>query len=144
MSANFTTIKSITDNVQSVLEAQGIKFSRKTFENAKAIPAGLLPYGEVHYKGEDFEYTHGQRAGYAIGNFDVRVVLRDRDAIDLMRLTQKWTHAVRDALTINALNIVDLATSKLVSWVNVDGVAAEHSAEFSFMNFNVKIRYRET
>ena len=144
MSANFTTIKAITDNVQSVLQGQGIKFSRSTFEDEKAIPAALFPYGEIKYKGEDFEYTHGQRAGYAVGNFDVRVLLQDRDAINLMRLTQKWTHAVRDALTVNALNIVDLATSKLVSWVNVDGVTAEHRVEYGFMSFAVKIRYRET
>lgn len=144
MSQNFATIKSITDNLQSVLQGQGIKFSRSTFEDATAIPASLLPYGEIYYKGEDFEYTHGQRSGYAVGTFDVRVLLQDRDAVNLTRLTQKWTHAVRDALTVNALNIVDLAASKLVSWINVEGVTAEHKTEYSFMNFAVKIRYRET
>ena len=144
MSANFTTIKSITDNVQSVLQAQGIKFSRSTFEDDTAIPVALIPYGQIFYTGEDFEYTHGQRAGYAVGNFDVKVILQDRDTTNPTRLTQKWTHAVRDALTVNALNIVDLASSKLVSWVNIEGIKAEHKAEYGFMNFGIKIRYRET
>ena len=144
MSANFTTIKSITDNVQSVLQAQGIKFSRSTFEDDTAILAALLPYGQIFYTGEDFEYTHGQRAGYTVGNFDVKVILQDRDTTNLTRSMQKWTHAVRDALTVNALNIVDLASSKLISWVNVEGVRAEHKAEYGFMNFGIKIRYRET
>ena len=144
MSQNFATIKSITDNVQSVLQGQGIKFSRSTFEDETAIPAALIPYGQIFYTGEDFEYTHGQRAGYAVGNFDIKVILQNRDATNLILSMQKWTHAIRDALTVNALNIVDLASSKLVSWVNVEGVKTEHKAEYGFMNFGIKIRYRET
>ena len=143
MSQNFATIKSITDNVQSVLQGQGIKFSRKTFDDEKSIPASLIPFGEIYYKSEDFQYTHGQRAGYVEAGFDVKIILRDADAIGLMRLTQKWAHTVRDALTVNALNIVDLVTSKLVSWVEVEGVEIDYKSEYCVLALKVKIRYRE-
>lgn len=144
MSQNFTTIKSITDNVQSVLQGQGIKFSRKTFEDEKAIPASLLPFGEIYYRGEDFEYNHGQRAGYSEASFNIKITLQDRDMTALMRSAQKWTHAVRDALTVNALNIVDLATSKLVSWVVMESVDINYTTEYATLTHRAKIRYRET
>ena len=144
MSVNFTTIKSITDNLQSVLQAQGIKFTRKTFEDEKAIPASLLPLGEIYYRGEDFEYNHGQRAGYSEANFDIKVTVQDRDMTALMRLAQKWTHAVRDALTVNALNIGDLSASKLVSWVVMESVGIGYNVEYATLTHAMKIRYRET
>ena len=144
MSANFTTIKAITDNVQSVLQGQGIKFSRSTFEDEKAIPAALLPLGEIYYRGEEFEYNHGQRAGYSEAIFVIKVTVQDRDMTALMRLAQKWTHAVRDALTVNALNIGDLSASKLVSWVMMESVDIEYKVEYASLTHRMKIRYRET
>lgn len=144
MSQNFATIKSITDNVRSVLQAQGIKFSRSTFEDEKNIPASLLPLGGIYYRGEDFQYTHGQRPGYAEADFLVKVVLQDRDSAGLIRSTQKWMHSVRDALTVNAINIGDLAVSKPASLVTVERVDVENKGDMAVLGFKVKIRYRET
>lgn len=144
MSQNFVTIKSITDNIQGVLQAQGVKFSRAAFDNEKNIPASLLPFGEIYYIGEDFQYTHGQRPGYAEAGFLVKVVLRDRDSAGLIRSMQKWAHSVRDALTVNAFNAGDLAGSKLVSLVIVERVDVENKGDTAVLVFKVKVRYRET
>lgn len=144
MSNNFTTIKSISDNVRSVLQAQGIKFSHATYDEEKNIPLALFPYGEIFYKGEDFEHTNGQQSGYAVANFDIKVITQDRSNIELVKSVQKWIHAVRDALTVNALNIVDLSSSKLVSLVEFDSAAVIYNAEYATINHTVKIRYRET
>ena len=144
MSQNFATIKSITDNVQSVLQGQGIKFSRKTYENEKNIPASLLPLGGIYYRGEDFQYTHGQRPGYAEADFFVKVVLQDRDSGSLIRSIQKWIHLLRDALTVNSINIGDLAVSKLASLVTAERVDVENKGDMAVLGFKVKIRYRET
>ena len=144
MSNNFTTIKSITDNLQSVLLAIGIKFSRKAFEDAGSIPLSLLPFGEIYYKGESFEYTHGQRSGYAEANYLIKVITQGHDNTELVRTAQKWVHGVRDSITINALNIGELATSKLVSWVNMESVEIVYTAEYGTIDYVIKIRYRET
>ena len=144
MSQNFATIKSITDNVQSVLQGQGIKFSRSAFENEKNIPASLLPLGEIYYRGEDFQYTHGQRQGHAEADFLLKVVLQDRDCAGLIHSTQKWTHLLRDVLAVNVLNSGDLAASKLVSLVTVERVEVENKGDMAVLGFKVKIRYRET
>ena len=144
MSQNFATIKSITDNVQNVLRGQGIKFSRSTFDDEKSIPASLLPLGEIYYRGEAFQYAHGQRPGHAEADFRVKVVLQDRDFAGLIRSTQKWTHSVRDALAVNVVNIGDLAVSKLVSLIIVERVDVENKGDMAVLEFKVKIRYRET
>ena len=144
MSQNFATIKSITDNVQDVLEGQGLKFSRSTFGDEKNIPASLLPFGEIYYTGEDFQYNHGQRSGYAQASFLLKVFLRDRDSAGLIRSTQKWAHSVREAVTVNAFNVGDLAASKLVSLVTVERVGVENKGDMAVLGFKVKVRYRES
>lgn len=144
MSNNYTTIKSLTENIRSVLLAQGIKFSNSTYEDEKSIPLALLPFGEIFYRGEDFEHTNGQKAGYAIANFSIKVTAQDRSNIERVKSVQKWVHAVRDALTVNALNIVDLSASKLVSLVNTENAEITYNAEYATITHSTKIRYRET
>ena len=141
---NADTIKSLTDNMQTVLQAQGIKFARKNLENIKDIPSSLLPYGAILDKGIEFEYTHGQRAGYAEQNFLIWVVDRERNDKVNMRQIQEWLQKIRGALTVNALNIGDLVTSKLVSRVTTVDTDTEHREDgLSVLNYLVSVRYRE-
>lgn len=147
--SNYDTIKSIADNLESVLRGLGIHFDRKTYEDIGNIPASVLPHGEIFYRGEVFEYTHGQRAGYAEGLFRLRVILRERTPADVMREQMRWVHLVRDVLTVNALNIGSLATSKLISLVTtgvveVDNIRTDSvTADVAAMDYSLSIRYRE-
>lgn len=141
--ANVDTVKSITDNLQTVLQAQGIKFARKAYDDIKAVPASLLPLGDIFYEGEDFEYTHGQRQGYAELRFVLRVVLRERDHQSLMREKQEWVHRIRGALTVDALNIGDLLSTKSVSRVTASGVEISDSQNTSSLDYTISVRYRE-
>lgn len=140
---NFETVKAITDNLQKILQAEGVKFSRKAYDDEKSIPASLIPFGGIFYQGEDFEYTHGQRPGYAEVVFRLRVVLKERSPAGLMRSQQQWVHAIREALTVNALNVGDLASTKYVSRVVIKGVDIENRENFAFLNYTAAIRYRE-
>jgi hypothetical protein len=141
--SNMDTVKAITDNLQAVLQTEGIKFSRKAYDDEKAIPASLVPFGQIFYRGENFEYTHGQRPGYAEGEFKLRVVLRGRNPADLMRSQQEWVHKIRGALTVDALNVGDLASTGYVSRVVTKGVDIENRENFAFLNYMVAVRYRE-
>lgn len=143
---NFTTVKFITDNLESVLKGLGIHFARKTFDDEKNIPSSLLPLGEIRYQGEAFEYTHGERMGYAEAEFALKVVISERDTVDMMRAQQKWAHSIRDALTINALNIAGLVTSKLISRVTTTAVEVDNSRTdgIASLSYRVTVRYRET
>lgn len=140
---NADTVHSITDNVEEVLRNQGAKFSPATYEE-EAIPAALLPMGKIFYEREDFEYTHGQKPEYAEIDFLLQIILRNENPKDLIRTQQTWVHNVRDSLTVDALNIDDLSSSKLVSRVTTDSIEIDNRPEgLSIINYIVNVRYRE-
>lgn len=141
--SNFDTIKSISDNLQSVLKGVGLHFSREAYED-EAIPASILPHGQIFYRRERFEDSFNLRPEYIDASFTVRVVFSERDPADIMMGMQKWAHAVRDALTVNALNIGNLASSKLVSLVTVEAAEGELiKGTLAATVIECTIRYRE-
>lgn len=141
--SNFATVSAITDNLQSVLKGQGIHFSKNAFDDPKSISAGSLPMGRIFYAGETFEYAHGQRPLYGEVEYSVRVLLSEKDPDEMMREQQRWTHTVREALTIDALNSGDLAASRPVSRVTVAGVRAENDRHTASLVLRTIVRYRE-
>jgi hypothetical protein len=144
--SNFDTVKSITDNIQSVLQGLGIKFSRKAFEDNKDVPASLLPYGEIFYTGESFEETSGERPSYVEADFTLIVIMRERVACDLVRAEQDWIHKMREALSVGTLNTGELAASKLVSRVTSTSIGMDKGSGKSglgILSYQVKVRYRE-
>ncbi|MFQ5736612.1 MAG: hypothetical protein ACE5GY_07085 [Thermodesulfobacteriota bacterium] len=141
--SNFDTANAIEDNLHTVLEALGINFTREAYDNEAAISAALLPHGQIFYLGEDFAYNHGEKPLYAEIRFLIRVVLRERDAADIGREQRRWVHLIRDNITIDALNIGDLAGSKLVSRASTDGVDTENNAPRAAIRYRVSVRYRE-
>ena len=140
---NFDTISTITKNLKSALEAEGLKFSLKPYGDKSSIPASLLPFGEIDFRGESFEYTHGQRAGYVEASFGVSVTLSERNALSLVREQQEWIHKLRSAITVEALNTGDLLASKLVSFVENGAVNIEGNGRFSILSMDLTVRYRE-
>jgi len=141
--SNFDTVSAITDNLQEALKKQGVCFSMSGFDDPGAMPASVLPLGRIFYTGESFEYAHGQRPMYAEVEYSVRVTLAHKDTADMMREQQKWTHLVRDAMTIEALNTGALAASRPVSRVMVAGVRAEGDRHTASLVLRTVVRYRE-
>ena len=143
--ANIDTIKSLTDNVQTVLQnALGFKFERKNLEDVKDMPASKYPLGVFFDSGIEFEYTHGQKAGYGVQSYLVWIIFKERNDKVRMRKNQERLQQSRTALTVNALNVGDLSASKLVSWVEVTDIDTEHQNDgLSVLNYTVAVRYRE-
>ncbi len=141
---NIDIVRAITDNMQSGLQKEGVRFSRKTYEDEKNVPASLIPFGEVFYQGETFEYTHGQRPGYVEARFVLKVVLKERDPVDMMREEQGWVHRIRGILTVDALNTGALLSGKLVSRVTFTGVEVMNRDYISVLVYRVSLRYRES
>jgi hypothetical protein len=140
---NFETADAITDNVQLVLEQQGIKYEPEVIEDIDKVADSSLPLGQIFYKGEEFEYTHGQKPQYSEIEFLLRVIFRERDQRQMIRMQQEWAHKIRDSLTVNALNIGKLESSKLVSRVTTTNVDVDNRAVLSVLEYEVLIRYRE-
>lgn len=140
---NAETVKAITDNIRSVLKSTGIHFSPNIYEDDKNVPASLIPYGRIFYQGEEFEYTHGQRAGYAEAGFIIRVLLKNRDQGSMLRAQQMWAHKIRESLTVGSVNTGALAGSGYVTRVTARGVSVENGVYLSRLIYNVAVRYRE-
>lgn len=142
---DFETVQAITDNIKTLCQGQGLKFSLKVIEDVENIPASLIPYGDIFYQGEEFEYDYGNKPGYIEAKFLLRVVLKEKAPADMIRNQQKWTHNLRGALTVDALNSGALAASKLVSKVEKEEPEIENMPSFvSVLLFALRVRYRQT
>lgn len=142
--ANIDTVEAITDNLESLLKGFKITVEREYTEELKNIPLSKLPLAQLFNTEEDFEYTHGQKPEYSELEFLVRVLLsRDKGSINSMRNHQRKAHEIRDGITINALNIGDLISSKLVSRVTSDSLRYRREDDLNIMDYTLRIRYRE-
>lgn len=138
----FDTVTSITENIQKVLRNEGIHFLKRTYGDG-AVPASLYPFGELSYLGETFPETLGERPGYAEAEFLITVAFAGRDPEEAVRDSQKWVHAIRGALTVNALNTGGLSSSKLVSSVRTLRAESESGDKSLKIKYRVAVRYRE-
>ncbi len=138
----FQTINAITENLRSLLEKEGLHMVRENFGDDRNAPSSSYPYGVLLYEGEDFEYTHGQRPGYAEAAFRVRLGLRNSDLPAMTVDEQRWAHRIREAVTVNALNTGSLATVAPVSRVDVRSVKVERKGHVSRLDCSIVIRYR--
>ncbi|GMR05163.1 MAG: hypothetical protein BMS9Abin23_1106 [Thermodesulfobacteriota bacterium] len=141
---NSDTVRAITDNIKAVLKSLGIHLSPDIYRDDKNVPASLMPYGHIFYEGEDFEYTNGQRPGYAECSFTIKVLLKERDPSAMVREQQRWVHDIRGALTVNALNAGTLAVTGYVTRVTTRGVDVENSMYLSRLVYSLSVRYRES
>jgi hypothetical protein len=141
---NFATIRAITTNLQTKLKSLGLHVNQAAFDKEEEIPASVYPLGNIFYEGEEFEETFGQRESYAIAKFRIRVSIFTNNAQDAIMEQERWLHAVRDGITIAALNTGDLAASLLVSWVETTEIFIENLGNRSHLNYSLQIRYRES
>lgn len=141
--SNLETLTAITDNLRKALEGLGICFSEKSYEDAKNIPASLFPLGEIFYTGESFEYTHGERPGYAEAEFTLKVIVSGHSQTGALRSAQSWIHGIRDALTVNTLNTGAIAFDRSVSRVEIKGVDVKGAESLTSIDYQIAVRYRE-
>jgi hypothetical protein len=145
MASDFPTLKSIRDNVFTVLKSKGINFTVETYDNIDNIEASILPHGQVRYDRVDYENTHGQRSSYAEVLFFIRVVFKNNNKKVSQDKQMEWTDLIRKGLTVDALNINDLVTSKLVSLVTTVNIEVDNtdSGGLTALEYEMLIRYRE-
>ena len=138
----FDTLRTITDNMRAVLEAEGLHVARDRYDGGAEVPSSLFPYCILLYEGESFEYTHGQRPGYSEAHFTVEVSLWNRDLAAMVEDEERWVHRVRGALTVAALNTGAIASTVPVSRVETRSVKVERKGHVSRLACQVAVRYR--
>jgi hypothetical protein len=142
--ASVDTVLSIFKNVEKVLRAKGIKFVAQENLKPEDIPAAQMPAGFVDYDGEIFEYTTGMALGYAEVRCFIEIYIIGASVT--ARTDQiRWLHKLKTALTVNALNVGDLETSKKVSRVDPGTPTVERlSPTLRVVRATVEVRYEES
>ncbi|MCK4846100.1 MAG: hypothetical protein KAS88_00400 [Deltaproteobacteria bacterium] len=141
--SNYQVVSSITENLRQLLQGEGIKFSAKVFEDESAIPMSLIPFGRILYKGESFEHSYGMKPGYVDAEFLTTVTLKGNDDASLMDEAQLWTHRLREAVTVSAVNVGGLSASKPVTQAAISKVDVKRDGELISLSGVVTLRYRE-
>lgn len=139
---SFENIKIITENMRAALETLGLRFTVGLDEKDKAMAASMLPAGNIFYEGESFEPTHGERPGYSEAEFGIKVEIRAGDPAEAVAEEQRWAHAIRGALTVEAMNAGGLAATKRVSRVRVPKASVANNKESVSLVVKAFVRYR--
>ncbi|MBI2412472.1 MAG: hypothetical protein HYV24_04605 [Deltaproteobacteria bacterium] len=139
---SFETVRAITDNMRAALESLGLRFAVGAVEKDNATAASMLPAGRISYEGESFEPTHGERPGYSEAEFGITVEIRAGDPAEAVTEEQRWAHAVRGSITVDALNAGGLAATKRVSRVRVPKASVANNKESVSLSVRALVRYR--
>ena len=142
--SNYQIVSSITENLRQLLQSEGIKFSTQLYDDEASIPMSLIPFGRILYKGESFEHSFGLKPGYVEAEFLLSVILSGSDELRLMDEAQLWTHRLREAVTVSAINVAGLSTSMPVSNAAISKVVIERRGKLLLLDGLITIRYRES
>lgn len=137
--ANSDTVKAITANLKGILEGLGFKIEDLSIDPTMTSS----PVCVILYESEDFEYGHGQKPLYNEIRYLLKVMLSDPKPGTSRDKYAQYVHAIREAVTINALNTGDIAASKLVSLVNTADVTVIYEPPVSTIDYRLNVRYRE-
>lgn len=137
--ANSDTVKAITANLADILAGLGFKIEDLSVDPSMTA----MPVCVILYEGEEFEYGHGQKPLYNEIKYLLKVMLSDPKPGTSRDKYAEHVHAIREAVTVNALNTGALADTKLVSLVNTTDVAITYEPPVSTIDYRLNIRYRE-
>ena len=144
--ANADTVKAIITNIEGILSSSPhlllkINIPGGVTETLPSFTANPVYY--VMYDGETPEYEHGQKPGYMESSFIIVLVWLSGSISAARDKSIEWFHALRTALTVNALNVGDLAATKLVSRVTVEKPDVDMQPAETKILFRAMVRYRE-
>lgn len=137
--ANADTVKAIEDNLTSILATQGFKV-----EDLSSDPdVDTTPLCAILHRGETFGAAHGEKPLYNEISYELSIRFNTKYPSTSRDSIADWAHKVRTNVTVNALNVGSLATTKLVSWVNHNGYDINYTPPITSISYKLRVRYRE-
>ena len=139
MSVNAATVNSITDNLISILTAlSGFLFEKDS------IDPKINTWVKLNIGTDNEDENHGEGPMYIEQQYEI-VAQREITSKSDHRIKGaqiKWD--IKEAITVAALNVKDLALSKLVSLVEQDSSVNDYSSsEGLIVMVNVTVRFRD-
>jgi hypothetical protein len=144
--ANADTIKAVITNIETILSAAPHSLRKIDIPDGQteSLPSfEQTPVYYLLYDGEAPEYEHGQKPGYIEASVIIVLVWLSTSISDARGKAIDWYHALRGALTVNALNVGGLVASKLVSKVALDKPQLDVQPAETKIFFKTTMRYRE-
>lgn len=138
--ADIDTVKSITTNMEAILTSLGM-----SLEDGSGNPDADSPLCQILYKGEDFGDLYGEHKEFNDILFLIKIEFnKEYPGISRDKQT-KWINNLRKEITINALNVGDISSSELVSFVeHPDGEdSVDYEPPMSEIDYPISVRYGE-
>ena len=139
--SDFLTVKYLTTNLEVILSTT-LNWKLEDGSSERTPETNFLC--QLLFTGIEYEETYGQRPSYAEANFDIKVKTVKKTPSNSRDGEQEIITSLRDAITIDLLNVNNLAVSKLVSRVtHRTPLVSEHENNMSEITYRVSLRYRE-
>jgi hypothetical protein len=139
------TVLAIYTNLLSIITSLGgVNNKLREIVNGKEVAPMLGgPQYTVSYKGSDFENSIGERPSYDNSTFEVGIKFTDATVSGITQKAIAAIHGVKEAVTVPALNVGSLVTSKLVSRVSISKAEVAQDGANVTATVSISIRYRE-
>ncbi len=131
------TVDAIITNSEAILSAMALNLEALPSDSIETTPAAYLDYDT-----EDFDDNFQERPLYNTVNFVIRIRAKGGTANEDRDIKRTWTHLLKGAFTVAALNVGDLSASKLVARINHDGVNLGKEGEAVTIDYEMGVKYR--
>jgi hypothetical protein len=138
---NAANVKAIIANVESIISTTigyNLEYAIRADEDVDTTPNAVLLYD-----GEEFEENFGEKPLYNEIKFEILTQFRESDPQDIRDKSVDIIHNYRGNITIDALNVGDISSSKVVSRVDHDTNARAEGIPVVQLSYQMLVRYRE-
>lgn len=139
MSLNATTVNSITTNLINILE----KLEKYTFEEDRDDPK-INTWVQLNLIGSTEEINHGEGPMYIDQNYEIVATRQIEDKTDHRLTSAEIDWNIKEAITVDSLNVGDLEDSLLVSYIEQESNISDYrSSESLIVTVLVLVRFRD-
>ena len=139
--SDLNTLKYLTTNLEEILSTT-LNWNLEDGSSERTPETNFLC--NLRFDGIDYEETYGQRPSYAEANFTIRVKTVKKTPSLSREKQQEIITSIRTGVTIDKLNVGNLAISLLVSRVtHISPEVPEYENNVSEISYGLSIRYRE-
>lgn len=139
MSVNAATVNSITDNLVAIIMA----LPKYLFES-DAIDPKINAWVQLNIGGDTEDENHGEGPMYIEQRYQLLAQREITDKNDHRTKSAQIKWDLKEAITVAALNVGDLETSRLVSLIELGSSVNDYnSSEGLIVDIDLMVRFRD-
>lgn len=134
-----STVEAIITNMEGIITAMALNLEQMPSDSIQTTPSAFIDYND-----EEFDDNFQEQPLYNTANFTIKIRAKGGTANADRDIKRIWTHRVKEAFTVAALNIGALVITKLVTRINHDGVTLGKEGEAVTIDYDIGVKYRVT